>query len=289
MNLKHWIKQLYLLPPEKSLKKIRKKVFGDKEKGIFAVDDVIGSKYMRGQRMTDFLVRYKTIVQRHHPLWNLDFNNKKVLEIGGGPVLGWAPLAIFLGCRRYVHIEPMYNPKILEHPNTKKLFMYIYKDLIALYGERMSFTDFLKALDEKVVVRKMYLEDFTGEDGFEIVLSNSTLEHIGDLDQAFKQLKKITVDGSAFLHLVDFGNHKSEQVFSGVYDRTPEEYFKQHGNNLNLLKPSDMLKLLNSNGLPAELIPYYHMEYTGAIHEYWAQRYNEDELFLKVCLFVNKV
>lgn len=290
MLLKNWIKQLYFLPPEKSLKKIKRKIFGNKEKGIFPIDEVMGSKYMRGHRMTDFLVRYKIIVQRHYPLWNLDFFNKKVLEIGGGPVLGWAPLAIFMGCKRYVHIEPMYNSEITKHPNTKRLFMDIYKDLTALYGPKMSSEVFFDALNKNVVVYKKYLGDFTEENGFEVVLSNSTLEHIVDLDQALHKLSNVVVQGNTFLHLVDFGNHRDAvNPFEGIYARTPDEYFTKYGRNLNLLRCSDIIRLLNKNGFPAELVPYYFEDYSGPINDWWSHRYKKDDLFLKVGFFVNKV
>ena len=84
--------------------------------GKFDVAEVLSSaKHMQSQRPYNFLNRYETIINRVlGDGYRLDFQDKRVLEIGCGPLLGWAPLAIFLGARDYVCVEPMFNPDILR-------------------------------------------------------------------------------------------------------------------------------------------------------------------------------
>lgn len=291
MDIKKIMKQIYNLPPRVIVGRLRYKLTGRIGKN-FSVEDIIQStKDMRPQRVADFLSRYERIIQKENPSWKLDFTGKNVLELGSGPLLGLAPFAIFMGCRQYVCLEPMYNPQVLEHPKVKRYFLLIYKDLAALYGKRMGFEDFYQGLLKKVSVYSQPLETFSKEYKFDIILSNSCLEHIQNLQEGLRNLKRISAPQATFLHVVDFGNHSDTlNPFHKLYKTTPEQYFKQYGRLLNLLRPSDMMELFKANGLEAKLIPYYNFDemYTESIHPWWKEKYLLQDLFLKTAFIINK-
>jgi hypothetical protein len=271
---------------------LKYKLTGSSGKNFSVLDVVQSPKYMRPQRAVDFLLRYERIIQKENPAWKLDFTGKNVLEVGSGPLLGFAPFAVFMGCRQYVCLEPMYNPEILNHPKVRKYFLMIHKDLTALYGKKMSFEDFFQAITQKVSVYSEPLETFEKEYKFDIILSNSCLEHIQDLKGGLKNLKRISFPQATFLHVVDFGNH-SETInpFHRIYMSSPEDYFKRYGRLLNLLRPPDMMELFKINGIDAKLVPYYNFDemYSESIHPWWKEKYSLQDLFLKTAFIINKI
>jgi hypothetical protein len=255
--------------------------------GKFDIAEVMGStKHMQSQRPYNFLNRYETIINRvlgdGH---GLDFNGKRVLEIGCGPLLGWAPLAIFLGARDYVCVEPMFNPDILQERIVRERYwLPLHKDLTALYGPRMRFDEFAHRVIDGVEVECRELADTQFDEPVDIILSNSVLEHIFPFDVTIEKLRGISAPGSRFLHLVDFGNHRATQnPFDGVYGVEPGEYHARVDKSINLLRAPDMVRLFEANGFAVHLVPYYRADenHDGQICAYWRERYSDDELFLK--------
>lgn len=289
------VQQFYTLPPRESIRKLRKKVLsvtGYRSAGdLFDLDEVFSSsKELRASRMMNFLWRYERIVQRHSPQWRLDFTGKRVLEIGGGPLLGFGPVAVFFGCAAYVNIEPFHNPAIVAHPKAEWYFTYVHRDLSAVFGARMSLRDFLDAIARRAQADRTPIELFAPAQQFDFAISNSTLEHIRDLDLALLRLRNASAPGSAFLHLVDFGNHRDPmQPFRGLYAQPRESYIVANGGMINLLRPCDVLACFERNGFPATMVPYYSWEVLPhPIHTWWSSRYGEDQLRLKAALFVDR-
>ena len=171
------------------------------------MEDILGdSKHLRPQRLYDFLTRYEAIVRQRHPWESLNFEDKPVIEPGAGPVLGWAPLAVFLECRSYTCVEPYFNPDVFE---SKALidgyFLTIYKDLCAVYGHRVDFATFFQRLRSRTEVLRSEGLYADLEGPYDIALSNSCLEHILALDETIRCLKSVSAPDCRFLHLVDFG------------------------------------------------------------------------------------
>ncbi len=285
-----WIHTLYTSPPKRILQKIKAKIAG-RRKDV-CTEDVFeeSPKYTQPQRMTNFFLRYERIVRRVYPDWKIDFEGRRVLEIGGGPFFGWGLFAIFMGCARYVCVEPEFNPSLLEHPKAKHFFWLTHKDLTALFGPRINYADFKRAIKERVVVYRKYIEDFTEEEGFDILLSNSTFEHIHALDATLTRLKAVAKNHVQFLHVVDFGNHRDAvSPLKGLYTQSPEQYFKRHGKMITLKKAPDILRILEAHGFPAEMVPYYSLdELPDAITPWWQERYTYEDLLLKVGIFINR-
>jgi|GEM_PF-1838374 len=289
------VRQCYTMPPRDSVRKLQKKmrlVMGRQTAGDqFDPDEVFSSsKELRASRMMNFLWRYERIVQRQFPKWELDFAGKRVLEIGGGPLLGFGPVAVFFGCTKYVNAEPSHNPSILTHPKATWYFTCVYHDLSAVFGARMTQRAFLDALAERAHANRTPVETFAPERQFDVVLSNSTLEHIRDLDHALFRLRTASVPDVTFIHLVDFGNHRDPmQPFRGIYAQPRDAYIAAHGDMINLLRPCDVLERFERNGFLAAMVPYYAWEtLSDPIHAWWESRYTREHLLLKAVLFVNR-
>ena len=98
----------------------------------------------RPQAPYDFLMRYQTILQRNIKWQKLDFNNKIVMEIGCGPHLGFGPLALYLGAKKFIAVDPTANEKIYTSEKLiNNYFMMTYKDYHGIYGRKISFENFL--------------------------------------------------------------------------------------------------------------------------------------------------
>jgi hypothetical protein len=263
--------------------------------GKFDTAEVLSSsKHMQSQRPYNFLNRYETIISRVlGDGYRLEFEGKRVLEIGCGPLLGWAPLAIFLGARDYLCVEPMFNPDILRESVVRERYLSpLHKDLMALYGPRMPFDEFAHRVVEGVNVECRELADADIDEPVDIVLSNSVLEHIFPFDVTIDKLRGISAPGSRFLHLVDFGNHRATRnPFDEIYGVEPGDYRARIDNSINLLRAPDMVRSFEASGFAVHLVPYYDAaeNHDGQICAYWRDRYSDDELFLKAGILTGSV
>jgi hypothetical protein len=283
------LRLLYELPPKEVIHKVRRRI-SRRTGSTFDLQEIAESqKHLRFQRLYDFLSRYETIIQRHHPHWGeIQFEAERVLEIGCGPLLGWGPLAVFLGAERYVACEPLFNKDVLTDQNlAERYFRGLHKDLSAIYGPRMTFDEFRLALQERCEIHNHTLLESHIEGEFGVMLSNSCLEHVFPLDRTIALLKELSSPNCRFVHLVDFGNHRATRnPFSGMYSLEPETYFEKYGRAINLTRPSEMLQMFRQAGYEASLIPYYetHENYEEQVIPYWQNRYSDEELFLKAAL-----
>ena len=285
------LKSIYNLPPKVVLRRIRRRLSSE-PKNVYCLEDVVESaKHMRPQRMFDYLSRYQAILKRHGDWVDLDFAGQRVLELGCGPLAGWAPMAVFLGCQAYTCVEPMFNPAVLESSTVvEKYLLPLHKDLRAIYGAGVEFNRFLEALRMKVAVFKEEFLAASVDGPFDIVLSNSCLEHVFPLDATLRRLREVCRDGARFIHLVDFGNHRATRnPFDGMYSVQPRDYYRKFGKHINLLRAPDVLACLRDAGFETALVPYYTFQefYRENIHPYWSDRYGERDLFLKTGLFAS--
>ncbi len=284
--------RLYNLPPREVVHQIRRRIplLRNTEENI---DRLLNGGKMRPGRPYDFLSRYQTIIGQRHAWPPIDFADASVIELGCGPLLGWGPMAVFLGCKRFVAVEPGYNPAIPRDSRVAtRYFRPMFKDLCALYGTRMSFEAFLTALERHIepVGAEFLTAEISGS--FDLSLSNSCLEHIFPLATSLLRLGELSTATARFLHLVDFGNHRDKaHPFAGLYDGEPEAYLARHGKAINLHRPPDMLAMFHAAGMPATLVPYYFAREThdGTLAPYWRRRYDDEALFLKAGLFVGPI
>jgi SAM-dependent methyltransferase len=287
------LRRLYELPPKEIIRKTLR-LFRRGSRAALYIDDILASpKHIRPQRPYDMLSRYEAIIRRHHPWPPLEFEDRSVLEIGAGPLLGFAPLAVFLGCARYLCVEPGYSPEILEsHAIVERYFLPLHKDLSALYGERLAFEEYLTRLRDLVRVERVDFLHAPIDGSFEIAISNSCLEHIFPLDESIQRLASVLNPEARFIHLIDFGSHRvGRSPFNGMYSCNPDSYFAKYGKKVNLLRGPDVLRIFHDAGLGAALVPYYRFDefYDEDIAPYWTERYTKDELFLKAAIIAGPV
>lgn len=255
----------------------------------WTANDLLNSvKHRHGIRFAEFLLRQEAILTRAVGWKPLDFEGANVVEIGCGPLAGYGPLAIFRGARNFASAEPEWDADLFRDASVAdRYFRVMHADLTALYGPQMSFEEFYKALMDKITVYPVGFEAADFGIRPDIVLSQSCLEHVFPLDGTVRHLAKIQKPETRFLHLVDFGNHRlSHNPFDGLYERPPEDYIKERGKAMNLLRVSDVETLFNENGIAAHVIASRIIKesYQGQIHPWWRERYDEAGLYTQLAL-----
>ena len=244
-------------------------------------------KYMDPAKVIDRLERYQRVLGNRGPWDRIDFNGRTVLEIGCGPLLGWAPVAIYLGCEKYVGVEPGADGSIARSEHVwAAYFKNVHRQLRAYYGERMNLSEFRERLLSATVFQQPLEETDWDDEVFDIVLSNSTLEHVFDIEPFFRTLASVSSDDTVHLHAVDFGNHlRKDSPFAGLYDAPRPEGHSHRG--INLVKPSEFLELFRNVGIDIELVPYYSVEglLDQQIAPFW-RRFEMEDLALKVGFFI---
>ena len=242
----------------------------------------------RPQAPFDFLMRYQNILKGEIKWNDLDFNNQIVMELGCGPHLGLGPLALYLGAKKFIAVEPKVDSRVFE---SKKLidnyFRMAFKDFNGIYRKNISFEEYFNLVKDKTIFYKdikQVSSSFLSK--IDIQLSNSCLEHVTHLNETLSGLKKlISVDGK-FIHAVDFGNHlKSKNPFMEIYNLSPEKFKSKHGNKINLIHPSKMLRMFFDSGFDnASLVSYYYFKenFEESINDHWINNLEDSDFFLKV-------
>jgi SAM-dependent methyltransferase len=271
------------MPPSLISRKILRRITGDQSLDMEEL--LTSSKHMRPQKPFDFFNRYETILARTDNWVSMDFEGKRVLEIGCGPLLGFGPLAIFRGAAEYTAIEPGFDEQVLlDERIVEGYFGNIHQDLSAIYGERNNKAKFICGVKDKTSIIRKYLLEANIEKQFDIVISNSCLEHISPFIESMRMLHRSCVPGARFLHLVDFGSHQpGANPFQNIYSTDRDSFIAKYGLHINLLRPTDIVKAMHEAGFHTYFTKYGYSPdyYNGPVHEYWSSRYDESELFTK--------
>lgn len=248
-------------------------------------------KHSRGIRFAELLLRQEAVVRRHQKWEPLDFQNKNVVEVGCGPLAGYGPLAIFCGAARFQSAEPEWNPDLFFcKPVIEKYLGVFHADLSALFGPRMTFEDFLDALRNRMRISREGFDTAHFDGQADIILSQSVLEHVFPLAGTIKKLAEIQSPQTRALHLVDFGNHyPTQNPFDGLYEMPADEYISRRGKLINCLRLSDVVTLFEANEISTSVVPSRFVDngYDGAIHQWWRNRYNDQDLFTQLALLAS--
>lgn len=281
------LRRIWELPPRDAIRKALRRVRAQKG---YDLDDLLrSSKHMNSQLFYNFLSRYESILHRSHGWEAFVFEGQDVLEVGCGPVLGFGPLALFLGATSYTGVDPTFQPEWALHPRLRdKYYLGIYKDLSGIFGPRMTYERWLELLhtNARVFSATILDADLAGR-SFGIMLSNSTIEHVEPLGPSVARLRELAAPRVRFIHLVDFGNHRATRSpFSGIYAVEPDAYRQKYGRGINLARPPDVLQIFNEAGFSAGMQPYYWFRefFDEPILPYWSNRYSDDDLFLKCAI-----
>ena len=247
-------------------------------------------KHGRGIRFAELLLRQEQVVRRQMPWEPLDFADRRVVEIGCGPLAGFGPLAVFLGASMFASAEPEWDAELFfSAPVRDRYLRFFHADLCAAYGPRLDFTQFIAALRERMRIHRGGFESAPLEGPADIVLSQSCLEHVFPLDPTVARLAALQTKQTRFLHLVDFGNHyPTGNPFDGLYEQPPEDYIARRGKAINLLRAPDVVAAFTQAGIAARSIVSRTMKdtYAGKIHPWWRERYEDAALFTQLALVV---
>ncbi|MGQ0671749.1 MAG: hypothetical protein ACT4N2_02550 [Hyphomicrobium sp.] len=245
-------------------------------------------KHSRGIRFAELLLRQEAVVRRVRAWAPLDFAGRHVVEVGCGPLAGYGPLAIFCGASAFSSAEPEWDAALFHSsPVRDKYLRVFHADLVALYGPLMSFDRFLAALDERMRIETCGFERANFASPVDIVLSQSVLEHVFPLDATVAKLAAIQSPDTRFLHLVDFGNHyPTANPFAGLYEQPVSDYIARRGKAINGLRMPDVAAAFALAGVGVDVIPSRVVAegYTGDVHDWWRQRYDDAALWTQLAL-----
>lgn len=283
------LEYLLSLTPRESWRILRHRVPGLRGGPSWQPNELIySSKHGRGIRFAELLLRQEAVVRRAMPWEPLDFDGRRVVEIGCGPLGGFGPLAIFCGAAAFESAEPEWDAVLFESPEVVEKYHFIFfADLVALYGPRMDFAEFRKRLRARFNIQRCGFEKFAAGGKADIVISQSCLEHVFPIEGTMDKLAEIQTPATRFLHLVDFGNHyPTGNPLNGLYEQPRDDYIARRGKAMNLLRAPDIDALFKSRNIPARVVPSRNVKetYRGAIHPWWRERYDDAALFTQLAL-----
>jgi hypothetical protein len=280
---------LLSLTPLETWRIVRRRVPVLRSGAAWTPDELLSSgKHGRGIRFAELLLRQEAVVRRHMPWPALDFEGRRVVEIGCGPLAGYGPLAIFCGAAAFESADPEWDPALFASDAIAERYLRVFHaDLVALYGSRMDFAAFRNALAESIHIHRCGFETAPIESPVDIVLSQSCLEHVFPIEGTLEKLAKIQSAQTRFLHLVDFGNHyPTGTQFEGLYDNPPADYLARRGKAINLLRMPDIARQFERHGIKANVVASRRVDaaYPGTIHPWWRERYDDAALFTQLAI-----
>ena len=152
----------------------------------------------RGIRFAELLLRQEAVVRRAMPWEPLDFEERRVVEVGCGPLAGFGPLAVFCGAALFESAEPEWDPALFFSAEVRERYLRLFHaDLCALYGPRMDFDAFEAALRDRMRIVRSGFEAAPIEGPVDVVLSQSCLEHVFPLEATVAKLAAIQNDARA--------------------------------------------------------------------------------------------
>jgi hypothetical protein len=282
---------LLALTPLETMQLVRRRLPILRNGPVWRPDELLwSSKHGRGIRFAEFLLRQEATVRRQVPWESFDFEGRHVVEIGCGPLAGYGPLAIFCGAASFESADPEWDQDLLDNERVVERYLRIFHaDLAGLYGPRMDFAEFRRALSDRLCIHRSAFETAPIQGVADIVLSQSCIEHLFPIEATMQKLATIHSPRTRFLHLVDFGNHyPTGNPFEGLYEQPPADYIARRGKAINLLRVSDVAKLFEDHGMAANVVASRVLDqgYSGAVHPWWCERYDDSALFTQLALVV---
>lgn len=246
---------------------------------------------MDARRVVDRFLRYERVLQKKIAWTPLDFDGKRLLEIGSGPLLGLGPIAVYLGAIEYVSVEPNYQPAVLESDVVwTRFFLPLHQQLDALFDLGIDFNEFVNRIRSRIRVEPAPIEACIDVvNTADIVFSNGVLNHVAGLERAVGRIRQISHPSTRQFHVVNFTDHMSppDNPFREIYRLDPKDYFAQDS-LLNLKRPSEIAALFDRAGLPVTMVPYYVDQdiETRTLAPYW-KRFSASDLAVQIAFFVN--
>jgi hypothetical protein len=246
------------------------------------------TKHMHAVALIDRWERYWRIIEASGPAPDrtaFDFEGKNVFELGCGPILGWGPMAIFLGANEYFYDEPAARPEVARSEIMReRYFRLFHRELAANYGPRMEFQEFHEKCMNRC--RPLSLSDAGWAGEIDLFLSNSVLEHVpaDQLEALISQLVEMSSAAGHYFHAVDFGPHGQVSEFDDLYRKSRVEISENE--LINLLKPSEISSAIKLAGSGCDIVPYKILPVEqGKLHEFW-RNYSRQDIACGVAFFL---
>jgi len=254
----------------------------------YSLDQILQSKkHMNAQYLIDRWERYWRVIESKQgdgAKIHFEFRDKVIFELGCGPVFGWGPIALFQGADVYYYHEPALLRDVVESKQIReKYFSPLYDELVANFGNRMSFTEF-----HEKVIHRCQPGDLKSPAQVDLILSNSVLEHIPrvEFQSLLDKLFLVSRPGGYYFHSVNFGSHKiGGSGFGSIYKTDVKLGFR----HLNRLRKSEIEGMLQNSGFHPSHSTVYRSQVVdrNAIHKSW-QAYTDKDLSARVVFFVGK-
>jgi len=258
----------------------------------YDLKSVLGRPFhMDARKPVDRFLRYERVLGAKSSWSPLDFEGKRMVEIGCGPLFGWGPIAVYLGADEYLCIEPRFRPEVIESDVVwTRFFLPFHQQLDALFDRGIDFMEFVDRIRSRIRIEPVAIEDCVNVvDSFDIVFSNGVLNHIADLEHAVEWIQQVSHASTRQFHVVNFTDHMSppDDPFREIYRIDPKDYFAQDS-LLNLKRPSEIAALFERAGITVTMVPYYvdrDIE-TRTLSPYWS-RFAASDLAVQIGFFVN--
>lgn len=248
-------------------------------------------KYLNPTAEVDRFERYMRVLRYNtRDDWQPRFEDAVVLELGCGPVLGIAPLAVFRGARRVLYSEPAFNRELLGEPFVVDRYLRpLHAELCAQYAPiDEEYFDFVR-FQENLLSRVRELSEADPIERCNLLYSNSVLEHIppDELLVVLRRLRSLCTADATFIHVVDFSDHwKGDGPFDAIYRSDPPADRSKRA--INLLRPPEISKHIREAGFRVEMHPYRSYQGDlGCLADHWKD-FDEESLRMKVAFFVGE-
>jgi hypothetical protein len=246
---------------------------------------------MDARRVVDRFLRYERVLQKKSNWIPIEFEGKRVLEIGCGPLLGIGPIAAYLGSVEYTCVEPKYCPEVLQSDIVwKRFFLPLFQQLDVLFDRGISYDEFVDRVWSGINVEIVSVEEcHQYHNQFDIVYSNGVLQHIMNVEMAIMQIHQVSHTKTRQFHVVNFTDHVSlpDDPFREIYELDPVEYF-EHDFLLNLKRPSEISSMFLDSNIPITQVSYIadQAAVPDTIAPYWS-RFNASDLAIQIAFFVS--
>ena len=139
---------------------------------------------------------------------------KRILEVGPGDNLGVALLLAAAGARRVVCLDRF--DVLRDERRNREVYRGLAGATTREFGDAERHLDASGALASPVIESRsgVAIEQAVAlfpPGSFDVILSRAALEHVYDLDAAWRSMDELLAPGGVMLHKVDFRNH-------GLYD-----------------------------------------------------------------------
>ncbi len=189
------------------------------------------------------------------------FAGKKILEIGPGPDLLLGLLALESGARSYSAIDyfPVLSAPLSFYENLKK-DLKAPQALKAVDHVRSSLSENKPIGSPEIKYRILGIERLEGtKDKYDLIFSKDVLEHVDDLNSAFRAMRSALALGGRMIHKIDFQTHTSfiqdkDRLNFLRYSNYIYNNFVKFKGGPNRLRLPEVISLAKNNGFEIETI-----------------------------------